>query len=99
MLEYSELLGDPTCLVLKYEVVIFQKRWMVRKLLNHYGWDVHPSAIEKLMERVDVVPGAEDQKKFIRKVVPGDHREKLEPSTIKTLNNRLGEVLELFDYV
>jgi hypothetical protein len=50
------------------------------------------------MEMVDQVPQSEDKMKFVRKAVPGDHREKLQPETIKRLNNQLRSVLETYDY-
>ena len=50
------------------------------------------------MELVDIVPESEDQSQFVRKAVPGDHRIKLQPETIKKLNHRLGDILDLYDY-
>jgi hypothetical protein len=40
----------------------------------------------------------EDPHKFVRRVTPGDHRVKLNPATIKTLNDLLAPVMETFGY-
>ena len=98
MMAYKPLLEDPTCLCLRYEEHIFMKKRMISKILKHFEWDIHPGVVEKLLEKVDIVPDQENQKSFVRKAVPGDHRVKLSPETIRRLDKRLAEVLETFDY-
>ncbi|WP_238365354.1 sulfotransferase domain-containing protein [Mesobacterium pallidum] len=98
MMGYTPLLDDPKCLVLRYEEWVFQKKRMIHKILDHFGWECHPGQIENILKQVDVVPEAEDGQKFIRKAVPGDHRAKLDPATIRKLDAKLKEVLEIFDY-
>jgi Sulfotransferase domain len=95
---YQPLLSDPNCLVLRYEDYVFQKRRLVHKVLKHFGWSLMPGQVDTLMEMVDQVPQSEDKMKFVRKAVPGDHREKLQPETIKRLNNQLRSVLDTYDY-
>lgn len=95
---YEPLLADPNCLVLRYEDYVFQKRRLVHKVLKHFGWTLMPGQVDTLMEMVDQVPQSEDKMKFVRKAVPGDHREKLTPETIKRLNNQLKTVLQTYDY-
>jgi hypothetical protein len=46
----------------------------------------------------DVLPEAERPDQFIRRVVPGDHKEKLSPAVIRQLNTRLAASMELFGY-
>jgi len=95
---YKSLLDDPNCLLLRYENYVFQKRRLIHKVLEHFGWELAPGKINKLLEKVDHVPTAEDEKKFVRKAVPGDHTVKLTPETIRRLNNRMKEVMEIYDY-
>ena len=59
---------------------------------------MRPGHIETLMKTIDSVPDAEDKKRFVRRVIPGDHRNKLTPETIRKLNNQMREVLHVFDY-
>lgn len=95
---YEPLLSDPKCLILRYEDYVFQKRRLVHKVLKHFGWTLAPGQVDALMEMVDQVPQSEDKLKFVRKAVPGDHREKLQPETIRRLNNQLKSVLSQYDY-
>lgn len=98
LMEYKDIVGDETTLLLKYEHVIFQKRWMLGKILKHYGWTLHPGKIDNLMKQIHVIPSQEDEKKFVRKAIPGDHLEKLKPETIRKLNAKLAKSLSFFDY-
>ena len=98
LLEYRTALDDERCLVLRYEDYVFQKRRMAHKIVKHFGWSIMPNALEKFMGEIDVVPESEDKQRFVRKAVPGDHIAKLQAETIRRLNNKLSEVLELYDY-
>jgi hypothetical protein len=98
LMEFEGLLADPTCLLLRYEEYIFQKKRMIGKILDHFGWTMKRGQIERLMGVVDQVPTSDDKTKFIRNVVPGDHRRKLKEETIQKLDNRLSAVLSRFDY-
>jgi hypothetical protein len=98
LLNYEPVLSDPKALVLRYEDYVFQKRRLIRKLLEHFGWEVAPAQLEKLLEEVDFVPDAEEKTRFVRKAVPGDHNVKLDAATIKRLNHRLSDVMKMYDY-
>lgn len=98
LLSYKDALSDPTCLVLRYEDYVFQKRRMIMKIMNHFGWSTEPGRINKLLADVDVVPEGEDKSRFVRKVIPGDHVAKLKPETVRRLNKKLAEIMELYDY-
>jgi hypothetical protein len=98
MMAYLPVLDDPGTLVLRYEDYVFQKRRMIRKILQHFGWSVAPGPLARLLADVDVVPEVEDKTRFVRKAVPGDHNAKLAPETIRRLNHRLADVIEAFDY-
>jgi len=71
---------------------------MLGKILKHYGWTLHPGKIDNLMKQIHVIPSQEDEKKFVRKAIPGDHLEKLKPETIRKLNAKLADSLSYFDY-
>lgn len=47
---------------------------------------------------MDRRPAQERPDKHVRRVTPGDHREKLQPATIARLNEAFGDVLERFGY-
>jgi hypothetical protein len=95
---YRDICADPNLLLLKYEDCIFDKVKMIGKILDHFGWTCSDSSRDILLKSVDVRPQAENPKAFIRKVTPGDHKEKLSPETIRVLNEELAEVLEFYGY-
>ncbi len=95
---YIPLIGDPNLLVLRYEDIIFDKAAMVRKVAGHFGWTVGDGQVGAILKWIDVVPEEENPDAFIRKVTPGDHREKLSDETIATLDRVLGRAMEAFGY-
>jgi hypothetical protein len=98
LMDYAGLLTDPTCLTLRYEDFVFQKKRLIHKILQHYEWTCPPGHVDALLKLIDDVPEPEDQKRFVRRVIPGDHRNKLSPETIRKLNHAMRESLRLFDY-
>jgi Sulfotransferase domain len=98
LLQYAILLKDPSTLVMKYEDVILNKRVLIQKLCSHFQWQVTEAQIENILRWADVVPNTEDKKAFIRKVVPGDHAEKLNSETIHALNVALESSMNVFGY-
>jgi hypothetical protein len=98
LLQYAVLLKDPSALVMKYEDVILNKRALIQKLCSHFQWQVTTGKIENILRWADVVPNTEDKKAFIRKVVPGDHAEKLDRKTIDALNVALEPSMNAFGY-
>jgi hypothetical protein len=98
LMAYAGTLSDPSCLPLRYEEYVFQKRRLIHKILKHFGWTCPPGQVDAILGQVDEVPDSEDQKRFVRRVIPGDHRNKLQPETIRRLNNQLRESMHHFDY-
>jgi sulfotransferase family protein len=98
MLEFAQLLSDPLLRLFRYEEVITHKRELMEDICRHFDWPVYPKIIESILTKVDVFPDAERPTEFIRRVVPGDHREKLSAGAITQLNELLAEPLRLFGY-
>ena len=98
LLAYRDTLADPMCLTMRYEDYVFQKRRMIGKILDHFGWTMEAPQIARLLADIDMVPDSEDKTRFVRKAIPGDHTAKLKTETIRRLNNKLAEVLTLYDY-
>jgi hypothetical protein len=97
-MEYEPIMQDPQALILKYEDVVFRKREMIDSILAHFRWASGHHAITKLLDKVDIRPTEENPTAFIRKVTPGDHREKLSHEAIARLDIELREPLGLFGY-
>jgi hypothetical protein len=98
MLTYAPILNDPSCLQLRYEEYIFQKRRLIYKTLHHFDWTALPGQVDGVLKLVDEVPTTEDKTRFVRRVIPGDHRNKLKPATITQLNRIMRECMHVFDY-
>jgi hypothetical protein len=98
MNEYGPILSDPNLLLLKYEDIIFDKRRMISDVVKHFGWTVRPQQVDAIIGWVDVKPDQENPRQFIRKVTPGDHKEKLTADIIAKLDQELSGALTNFHY-
>ncbi len=95
---YIPLLHDPKLLLLRYEDVVFEKARMIRDVTAHFGWVIQPQQIDNILKWIDVIPEEENPDAFIRKVTPGDHREKLSDATIAEIDTTLVSAMEAFGY-
>jgi hypothetical protein len=98
MLQYRRVLGNDSTTVLKYEDYIFDKRALMLVIAEKFGWRTDEELIRRILEWADVRPERENPTAFIRKVTPGDHREKLSAATILAINEIMRPAIELFGY-
>jgi hypothetical protein len=96
--QYAPFLGLKNLRVYKYERAILDKRWFLGDVCEHFGWTVTDHQLELIMSWAHVVPETEVPTQFIRKVKPGDHREKLSLKAINVLNQELRDELNMFGY-
>lgn len=82
----------------RYEDVIFEKERWLSDMNEWFGWQAPADAVCKIAAKHDIRPTDEDAARHIRKVAPGDHREKLKPETIAQLNEILREPAAKFGY-
>jgi hypothetical protein len=73
--------------VFRYEQVIFNKLDWLQSLTDWLGWDLDPGLIQSVAASHDIRPESEDASKHIRRVAPGDHKDKLKPETIARVND------------
>jgi Sulfotransferase domain len=97
-LDYVAVARLAGTVLLRYEEYIFRKPEMVRLIAKQFGWTVDSSQIEQIMVEADQRPATEDPTAFVRRVTPGDHRIKLRPATITSLNQILKPAMEAFGY-
>ncbi len=83
---YRPLLGDPNLKLFRYEDVIFDKARWIAEIADHFGWQAPDDLVARILAERDVVPDAEQPTAFIRKVTPGDHREKLTAQGLQRLH-------------
>ena len=99
MMDYIAVVGDPLLKLYRYEDVILEKLAWLASMAEHFGWDGgSPGFIEGMMGWADKVPHKEDPQAFVRKVLPGDHKEKLPQTVIAQLNEALSPSMQLFGY-
>jgi hypothetical protein len=96
--EYVPLLADPLLKLYRYEDVIMDKRHLLESISIHFGWPIDPQGIGQILKWADVVPPEERPTEFIRRVHPGDHKNKLTEKTIEELNKILAEPMKAFGY-
>jgi hypothetical protein len=95
---YLALLDDPELLLLRYEDVIFDKPGWIRAVAAHFGWSVTDQLVAQITGWADRRPEVEDPTAFVRRVAPGDHRDKLSPAAIARLEAVLAPVWGAFGY-
>ena len=96
--DYIGLIVDPKTRILRYEDVILDKPRMIQEIADQFGWTITQDQIKRILNWADVVPTEENKHKFVRKVVPGDHREKLSAATIASLNATFSKAMAAFGY-
>lgn len=96
--EYFAVARQSGLLTFRYEDVIFHKEAMIRTILSHFNWECREQQLQAILTWVDAKPNREDPKQFIRRVTPGDHKEKLRPETVARLDSQLEKVLTAFGY-
>lgn len=84
--------------VFRYEDVIFEKPTWVRDISEFFDLNVPEAEMDAIAARHDIRPEKEDPSAHIRRVAPGDYREKLSPETIEFLNAELADTVRVFGY-
>jgi hypothetical protein len=93
------LKDDPLLTVYRYEDVVLDKRPWITDIAKRLNLDLPQQLLESILTAVDVDPSEERPTAFVRRVVPGDHLEKLAPGTIEELNSRFSDFLHAFGYI
>ena len=96
--EYGAFLDMPGMRLYRYEQAIMDKRWFLQDVCAHFGWAVSEVQLGHILGWADVLPDEENPTRFIRKVTPGDHLEKLDQATIDLLNETFAAELDRFGY-
>ncbi len=95
---YVKFINSPLTLVFRYEDVLLNKKPWIQEMAQFLNLEADEKILKNILDRVDIVPDKENPKNFIRKAVPGDHKNKLQPETIDQLNEIFAEVLNSFNY-
>ncbi|MBW6398719.1 sulfotransferase domain-containing protein [Roseomonas sp. HJA6] len=95
---YDAFLDMPGLRLFRYEEAIMDKRTFLRDICDHFQWQVSDLQLDQILGWADVMPTEEDPQKFVRRVRPGDHLDKLDPEAIAKLNEIFAEQLDRFGY-
>jgi len=96
--------ATPGCNLVTYEdLVLRYDKWLMQYLMSFKplvrGGDIRPlfmHCLETFRDEFVILP--EDVHRHKRKMLPGDHKEKLAPETIAVLDREFASVLEYFNY-
>jgi hypothetical protein len=96
----DRLIGRPNVTLLKYEQMVTDYRGWLTKFSKPFPLKNREAIIEKLVAQSSTIFPKRDQDVMthVRHVTPGDHIEKLKPSTIKELDTLFADILETLDY-
>lgn len=93
-----ELIGRPNVLFVKYEDMVNNFDTWLHTIIKYLEIDVSQEKVNKIISDADFTVDKEDIHSHKRQVTPGDHKRKLKPESIDTLNSQFGEVLDLLGY-
>jgi len=89
---------DDLLKVFRYEDIVFDKNKWIQHILDFLDLDLPKTKIEFIAKSHDIFPNKETPDSHIRKVTPGDYKEKLNDNSISILNEVFRDVLNRFDY-
>lgn len=98
LLEYLAIMEYNDVIVMKYEDYILRKRDLISTICDVFGWKVSDVQVANILSWADVVPKSERPTEFVRRVTPGDHKEKLGVAAIQSLEQLLGREMRAFGY-
>jgi hypothetical protein len=88
----------PNFEIRRYEDIIFEKRRWITEIGEQLNVTLSASYIDELLDQFDVFPVEENKNSLIRKVVPGDYRDRLNSGAIEYLERGFEDVFRRLDY-
>ena len=95
---YSDLLDDSSAKIVRYEDVIFSKVQLARLICDWFSLRFSSDRLTELVAPFDVTCREEKPNAHVRQVEPGDHKRKLQASTIEFLNAVFAGFIRRFGY-
>jgi len=96
--DYIDFVDMKSMRVFRYEDVIFNKKRFLEEIFLHFMISVSNETIDEVSAKFDLRPEIENVKAHVRKVTPGDHKDKLKKETIEKLNQEFAEICAHFGY-
>jgi hypothetical protein len=95
---YENNIYDGQMKLFRYEDVIFAKEQWLNDILDYLDLSLPSKHVRQIANLVDHRPVIENPMNHIRRVTPGDHKEKLHPATIEYLNEFFRDILVRYNY-
>jgi hypothetical protein len=96
---------DVLSTVVRYEDYILDKLGLCNRILaflqdnTTLNLTLEQQQLDEIAKKNDIIPMQEDKSQHIRKALPGDHIEKLQPATIERLNLVFKDFLIMHNYI
>ncbi len=97
--KYQQKLPVDTLTTYRYEDVIYAKQAWLTDIVEKLSLPCDKATVKNVAKQFDIFPKAENQGKHIRQVHPGNYKTKLRPQTIESINEKLNEFLQRYDYL
>ncbi len=96
----EHLLGRPNVAFVKYEEMVTDYRSWLEKFIKPFPLDDKEGIIDMLVTQSPKFfpKRTDDVMNHIRRITPGDHKNKLKPSTIQQLNEIFSDTLDALGY-
>jgi hypothetical protein len=82
----------------RYEDVVFDKNRWIKDILDFLELEIEDEKIREIADKQNIFPKEENICSHIRKVTPGDYKEKLKPATIEIINEDFKDILIKYGY-
>lgn len=92
------LIQDDNLRIFRYEDIVFSKKQLLRDIVDFLELDLSEGLISEIAGKYDIFPESEDVNSHVRKVTPGDYKEKLKLDTIRKLNECFKDILLKYQY-
>jgi sulfotransferase family protein len=96
--QIAGLITLPNTVIYRYEDIVFDKPRWVRSLAANLAVQVPGSAADAIAKKFDIFPESENPDRHIRKVTPGDYKEKLWPEAITYVEQKYQGLLRSLSY-
>ena len=93
-----EVLGRENALLVKYEDMIRDFRAWLEQVLTFWGLPTNTRTVARVVRDADFSVSLENPHSHKRQVQAGDHQRKLQPATIRKLDEAFGDVLDALGY-
>lgn len=96
--KYLQILDLPNLKIYRYEDVVMNKSPWIKSMADFLELDLPDKLLNRILKRIDILPEQEQPNEHVRRVIPGDHQNKLKPETIDQLNHTFLDIMKAFNY-